>query len=95
MKNANYSLNEKLKKRENEIESYKKDLHNKNNIIKDLEHQTDNLPILKNKIKELEKIIAGGMSKPPSSNVLKGSNKSNKDLENQEKNSSFSNVNIE
>jgi len=95
LKNTNYSLNEKLKKRENEIESYKKDLHNKNNIIKDLEHQTENLPILKNKIKELEKIIAGGLSKPPSSSVLKGSNKTNKDMENSEKNSSFSNVKFE
>lgn len=90
LKNTAYTLSEKIKKRENEIESYKKDLHNKNNTIKELEQQAENLPILKNKIRELERVIANGGTRPPSANVLKGSNKSNRDHESVDKNASFS-----
>jgi len=90
LKNATYTLQEKIKKRENEIESYKKDLHNKSNMIKDLEQQTENIPILKNKIRELERVIANGGMRPPSANILKGSNKSNREHDNTDKNASFS-----
>jgi hypothetical protein len=90
LKNTAYTLSEKVKKRENEIESYKKDLHNKGNMIKELEQQTENIPILKNKIRELERVIANGGARPPSANILKGSNKSNRDYESVDKNQSFS-----
>ncbi len=89
MKNNAYTLSEKLKKRENEIESYKKELRDKTNLIQDLEHQLEGVPVLKNKVRELEKVVANGMARPPTSNILKTSNK-NKDLD--DKNSSFSQV---
>jgi len=90
LKNAAYTLQEKIKKRENEIESYKKDLHNKSSMIKDLEQQTENIPILKNKIRELERVIANGGMRPPSANILKGSNKSNREHDNSDKNANAS-----
>ena len=59
-------------------------------MIKELEQQTENIPILKNKIRELERVIANGGARPPSANILKGSNKSNRDYESVDKNQSFS-----
>ena len=91
MKNENGMVYDKLKRRDNEIEQYKKEISNKNNFIKDLEHQVENLPALKTKIRDLEKMLNNSGARPPSANVLKGSNKYNKE-ENFDKNSSFTNV---
>jgi len=79
LQNENAMLNEKLKKRGNEIENYTKDLTHKSDIIRRLEQQLETLPILKNKIRELENAISSEALKSSDQSSLKSYNKSTRD----------------
>jgi len=79
VKSENVLLNEKLKKRSNEIENYTKDLAHKSDIIRKLEQQLETLPILKNKIRELENAISLEALKSSEQSTLKSYNKSTRE----------------
>jgi len=81
VRSENALLNEKLKKRSNEIENYTKDLAHKSDIIRKLEQQLETLPILKNKIRELENTISLEALKSSDQSTLKSYNKSTRDSE--------------
>jgi septal ring factor EnvC (AmiA/AmiB activator) len=68
-----FSLQEKLKKREGEIESFKKDVRLKMEMLQNLEAQVETIPTLKNKIRDLEKALAQEQSRP-STSTLKSHN---------------------
>ena len=53
---------DKIKKRDGDAEFLKKDLKTKTDLVHSLELQVDTIPILKNKIKELEKIASSNYS---------------------------------
>jgi hypothetical protein len=55
LRSENYTLQEKNKKRDSEIDSLKKDLRGKLDAISNLEQQVDSIPALKMRIRELEK----------------------------------------
>ena len=54
----NNSLNDRLKKRESEADSLRKDMKSKMDQIHSLELQVDTIPILRTKIKDLERVTS-------------------------------------
>jgi len=90
LKNENYSLNEKLKKKDNEIDNLRKDLRNKIDTIQNLESQVENIPALKSKIRELERLLANEGGRP-STNTLKSHNGPSRESENYSKTINLSN----
>lgn len=79
MKNENTLLNEKLKKRTNEIDTISRDLSHKSDIIRKLEQQLETLPILKNKVRELENALSMEALKTSEQSTLKSYNKSTRE----------------
>ena len=71
---------EKYKKKDSEVDSLKKEIRLKAEVIQNLEQQLECIPSLKNKIKDLERQTSYELSKSSShQNPLKVLNSSNRD----------------
>ena len=82
LKNENNVLFEKYKKKESEIDSYKKEIKLKSENIYILEQQVQNIPTLKNKIKDLERQASYELSKSSSyHNPLRTLNSANREID--------------
>ena len=93
LKQEKVALHEKISKREAEIDMAKKELRSKADTIANLEKQVETIGPLKNKIKELEKILTYEGNTKSASNTLKIHNGTSKpESENYSKTINLTNV---
>ena len=82
MKSESSKLLEKYKKKDSDVDLLRKEIKSKGEVIQNLEQQVECIPLLKNKIKDLERQASYELSKSTSyQHSLKVLNSANRDID--------------